>query len=180
MFDTPLEIIGQIFGMIAVILGFICFQMKSSRGILIFQMIIALTFALHYTCIGEPAAAPVNILAAVQSLCYYFRSKKGSNGLFLPLFFTALMVGVNAFSWAYFGGDWYTVFLLLGVAAMVISLSFSSAQNIRYATLIKSPLCLTYNVFAGSIGGMVYEGAVLTSSIIGIIKYIRENKNGKI
>ena len=35
-------IVGQILGIIAVILGFICFQMKSPRVILIFQIIVAI------------------------------------------------------------------------------------------------------------------------------------------
>ena len=46
--------------------------------------------------------------------------------------------------------------------------------------LIKAPLCLIYNAFALSIGGVVYESAVLISSVIGIIKGNKEKKNGKI
>lgn len=167
-------IFGQILGIVAVILGFVCFQMKSSRAVLVFQMIIALVFALHYVCIGAIAAAPVNVLAALQSLCYYFRNKKGSKSPDLPIFFAVVMVLVNLFAWIFAGGEWYTVFLMAGVTVAAVSLSFSSAQNIRYSMLIKAPLCLIYNAFAFSVGGVVYESAVLVSSIIGIIKNRRE------
>ncbi len=174
-------ILGQILGVVAVILGFICFQMKTPKAILVFQMIIALVFALHYICIGAVAAAPVNALAAIQSLCYYFRNKKGSKSPVLPIFFAVVMVLVNLLSWIFAGGEWYTAFLMAGVTVMAISLSFSSAQNIRYAMLVKAPLCLIYNAFAASIGGVAYESALLVSSIIGIIKYRKAgNDNGKI
>ena len=173
-------VFGQILGIIAVILGFVCFQMKTPKMILIFQMIIALTFALHYVCIGALAAAPVNLLAAIQNLCYYFRNKKGSQSMFLPIHFAVLMVVVNVLSWILTGGEWYTAFLLVGITVGAISLALSSAQSIRYTMLIKSPLCLTYNAFALSIGGVVYESAVLISSVIGIIKGNKEKKNGKI
>ena len=180
MFDTPIEVVGQTFSIIAVILGFICFQMKSARAILIFQVIIALTFSVHYILIGEYAAAPVNAIAAVQSLCYYFRNKKGSKSLFMPIFFAVIMVVVNALSWVILGGGWYTVFLLLGVTVGAVSLSFSSDQNIRYAMLIKAPLCLVYNAISGSVGGVIYESSVLISSIVGILKNLKEKKHGKI
>ena len=177
---SPLEILGQILGIVVVILGFVCFQMKTPKGILIFQIIIALVFALHYICIGAIEAAPVNIIAAIQSLCYYFRNKKGSKSLFMPIFFAVLMIVVNLLSWILAKGDWYTAFLMAGITVMAISLSFSSAQNIRYAMLVKAPLCLVYNLFAFSIGGVVYESAVLVSSILGVLKYQKELKNGKI
>ena len=171
-----LELIGQLLGVVAVILGFACFQMKSSRAILVFQIIIALVFSLHYVCIGAYAAAPVNALAAIQNLCYYFRNKKGSKSMFLPIFFAVLMVVVNILSWIFMGGEWYTAFLLAGVTVLAISLSFSSEQKIRYSMLIKAPLCLLYNAFELSIV-VVYEAAVLVSSIVGIIKYRKEGKN---
>ena len=173
-------VFGQILGIVAVILGFICFQMKTTKWILIFQMIIALTFALHYIFIGATAAAPVNFLAAVQNLCYYFRDKKGSKSMFLPMLFAVLMVIVNALSWILTGGEWYTAFLLLGITVGAISLALSSAQKIRYTMLIKAPLCLIYNAFALSVGGVIYESAVLVSSTLGIIKNNREKKHGKI
>ena len=37
-------IIGQILSMVAVVVGFIAFQMKSSKGIVFFQIIAALIF----------------------------------------------------------------------------------------------------------------------------------------
>ena len=98
----------------------------------------------------------------------------------LVIIIAVLMVVVNVLSWILTGGEWYTAFLLLGITVGAISLALSSAQKIRYTMLIKAPLCLLYNAFAFSIGGVVYESAVLISSVIGIIKGNKEKKNGKI
>ncbi len=165
-------IVGQILGIIAVILGFICFQMKSPRVILIFQIIVASVFVVHYICIGSMTAMALNIVAAVQCVCYYFRDKKGSRGLFLPIFFSVVMVIASILTW----GEWYSVFIMTGLVVNAVSLAFSSAHKIRVAMLIKAPLCLIYNVLAGSIGGVIYESALLVSSVVGIIK---KNKDGE-
>ena len=68
MFEDIIYIIGQMLGIVAVILGFVSFQMKTPRGILIFQIIIAFVFSLHYLLIGAYTAVVLNFLAAVQSI----------------------------------------------------------------------------------------------------------------
>ena len=165
-------IIGQILGMVAVVLGFICFQMKSPRVILIFQIIVASVFVAHYICIDSMTAVALNIVAAVQCVSYYFRDKKGSHGHLLPIFFSVVMFVASILTW----GGWYSVFIMTGLVVNAVSLSFSSAHKIRIAMLIKSPLCLVYNVLVGSIGGVIYESALLVSSVMGIIK---KSKNGE-
>ena len=166
MFDDVVYIIGQALGIVAVILGFITFQMKTPRGILIFQMIVAAVFALHYLLIGAYTAVALNALAAVQNLCYYFRNKKGSNGKVVPIVFVSLVVLSSILTWT----DWRSAIIMVGVVVSTISFAFSDAQKIRAAMFIKSPVCLLYNSLVLSVGGIVYECAVLISSAIGFFK----------
>ena len=67
-----IEIIGQALGIIAVILGFVSYQMKTPRGILIFQLTTASIFAVHYLLIGAYTAMALNLLCAISCLFYYF------------------------------------------------------------------------------------------------------------
>ena len=60
------EIIGQFLGIVAVVLGFVSFQMKTSRGILALQLATALVFAAHYYFIGTLTATALNLLGAVK------------------------------------------------------------------------------------------------------------------
>ena len=63
---------------------------------------------------------------------------------------------------------WHSLILTAGLTVLSLSLALLDAQGTRYAMLIKSPLCLFYNVIAHSLGGIVYECAVLVSSVIAI------------
>ena len=166
MFENLTYIIGQIFGIVAVILGFISFQMKTPKGILIFQIIIAFVFSLHYLFIGAYTAVVLNFLGAVQCVFYYFRNKKGSKSAVIPIIFVSLVIVSSILTWT----DWRSAIIMVGVVASSISLALSDAQLIRKAMFIKSPVCLLYNCLVWSVGGVVYEIVVLLSSTIGLIK----------
>ena len=173
MFGTPGTVIGQALSGVCVLIGFISFQQKTPARILTCEIISASLFSAHYALIGEPVGAVLNLLALVQCIVYYFRNKRGSKSPFFPILFTVLTVlsGVVA-GW----GTWYSVFIVFGLGIYSVSIAFPNAQSIRYAMLLKSPACLTYNICAGSIGGTVYECAVLISSIIGTVKSFKRAK----
>lgn len=170
--ETIIYSIGQMLGIVAVVLGFICFQMKSSRGILIFQIMIGLVFSAHYFFINAYTAVPLNLIAAIQCIFYYFRDKRGSKSLVVPVVFTAMMVVIGIMTWE----GWYSAFIVLGLVVNAISLAVFDAQKIRYAMFIKSPACLIYNIFVLSGGGIIFECAVLISSVIGVLRNRLEKK----
>ncbi len=171
--DTVTYIIGQMLGIVAVVLGFICFQMKSSRGILIFQIIVAFVFSAHYLLINAFTAMALNLLGAIQCIFYYFRDKRGSKSLAEPVVFTVMMLIVGFVTWE----GWYSAFIVLGLVVNAISLAVFDAQKIRYSMFIKSPACLLYNILVLSGGGIIYECAVLASSIIGVLRNRSEKKS---
>ena len=166
--DRMLEIIGQLLGIVAVVFGFISFQMKTSRGILIFQVATASLFAAHYYLLGAPTASALNVLAALFCVVYYFRDKRGSNSKIAPVIFTVLVIITSVLTW----DSWYSVFIMSGLIVNTLSLSLSDPQKIRYCMFVKAPLCLIYNIIVLSVGGIFYECAVLVSSAIGIIKVL--------
>ena len=161
--DVP-YIVGQALGALAVVLGFISFQMKSSGKLILLQAATSLVFTLHYLLIGATTAMALNLLAVIKNTCYYFKRAKKSKSLFLPIFFTALVIVTGILTWE----GWHSLILTAGLTVLSLSLAFLDAQGMRYAMLVKSPLCLCYNVIAHSLGGIVYECAVLVSSIIAI------------
>ena len=158
--------IGQGLGIIAVVLGFISFQMKTPKGILAFQITIAFIFAAHYLFIGAPGAAALNLLAAFNDILYFFRAKRGSHSLFEPIFYITMITVTSILTWE----AWYTAILMCGLYSAAIGLSLSNPQTTRKVMLIKAPLCLIYNAFVLSVGGVIYEAAVLASAIIGLIR----------
>lgn len=167
MLDNILYYLGQFLGIVAVILGFVSFQMKTPKKILACQITVAFLFAAHYMLIGAFDAAPLNLLAAVSNILYYFRAKRGSKSLFEPIFYIAMITVIGILTWE----SWYTLILMFGLYATAVGLSLTEPQNTRKVMLIKAPLCLVYNALVLSVGGVIYESAVLASAIIGLIKY---------
>lgn len=170
MFGEIGMIIGQILSMVAVVVGFIAFQMKSSKGIVFFQIIAALIFSAHYLLIGAMTAMALNLVAALKCTCYYIRNKRQSKGLFLPIFFTALVIVTSILTW----DGWYSAFLMAGLVVNAIALSLSNPQTIRKLTLLKSPLRLIYNLCVFSTGGIIFETFSLISVIIALVKNRKE------
>ena len=169
MFNDITNLIGQLLSLAAVATGFISFQMKTSKGILLFQILTALLFSVHYVLIGAMTAAALNFVAAVKCVAYYARNKRNSQSLLFPIFFTALVFATSLLTW----DGWYSIFIMTGLLVNSVGLALSNPQTIRKLTLIKSPLCLAYNVLVLSWGGILYEVAVFVSAVLGILK----NKN---
>lgn len=166
MFGETGEIIGQALSIVAVITGFLSFQMKSARGLLAFQIATALVFSAHYFLIGAMTATVLNFIGAIKLVCYYIRNKRQSKNPAIPIFFTALIIVTGILTW----DGWYSAFIMTGLFVNSIGFSFSNAQTIRKLNLIKSPLCLIYNLCVLSTGGIIFEVASIVSTVIGLIK----------
>ena len=166
MLEDILYYIGQGLGIVAVILGFVSFQMKTPTKLLICQITVAFVFAAHYLFIGAPGAAALNLLAAINNILYFFRAKRGGKGWFEPIFYVVMVTLTTILTWE----AWYSVILMLGLYGTAVGLSLSDPQNTRRVMLVKAPLCLIYNAFVLSVGGVIYEAAVLASAIIGLIR----------
>lgn len=171
MFGEIGTTVGQLLSLVAVATGFISYQMKTSKGILLFQIVTALIFSAHYLLIGAMTASALNLIAAIKSVFYYVRNRRGGKGRFVPIFFTVLVFLTSLLTW----DRWYSIFIMVGLLVNSVGLSLSNPQTIRKLTLIKSPLCLLYNLLVGSVGGTIYESATLISAILGIVK----NRKGK-
>ena len=131
---------------------------------LIFQLATALIFSTHYLLIGAMTAMALNLISTIKYVCYYFRNRRTNKTLIEPIFFTALVIVTSLLSW----DAWYSIFIMIGLVINSISFALPNAQLIRKFNLIKSPLCLIYNILAFSIGGIVYEIFTFVSSVIGI------------
>ena len=170
-FLEPQFLLGQAFSILALVLGFISYQQKRPAGIIFFQIATGVSFTIHYFLLGEITGAAVNLINSVLAVFYYLRAKHERKDIITPIILCSIIVTVTLFTW----DGWYSVFLLIGIVAINLSLALSDPQKIRAMMYIKSPMCLLYNVFALSLGGVIYEVAMLISATIGIIR----NRKGK-
>ena len=161
--------IGQVFGIIAIILGFITYQVKTQRQILFMQTAVAIVFGIHYMLIGAYSGMAMNFVNIVRNAAYDYRMKKGIKSPLIPALFVAVQAVMCALTWE----AWYSVFVLFGICINTYCMSFSSPQNVRKSILVTSPMVLTYDIFARSVGGSIYESVALVSAFIGIMRNLK-------
>ncbi len=160
-------IIGQSLGVVAIALGFLSFQMKTQKNILIVQIVTAVVFALHYLLIGAVIGMAMNTILIFRNIAYYFRSKKGSNNKIVPICFIVIITIVGIITW----DEWHSIFMFMGVFLNTIAMSFANPQNVRRSILVTCPLAIIYDLFERSYGGIVYETVAIISAIIGLVRY---------
>lgn len=164
--EKLIYLIGQLLGIVAVILGFVSYQRKTQLGIIILQCVTALVFAAHYFLILAPTAVALNFLSAVICVFFAFRNKKQSKSKTEVIINSVLIAVAGVLAWE----NIYSLFLIAGLVTSTVSLSFSNPQNTRRAMFIKSPLCIVYNIAVESVGGVIFECVVIVSAIIGLVK----------
>jgi len=163
-------VVGQMMGFVAVVLGFVSFQMRTQKQLLVVQTATTIAFCIHYYLIGATSGLMLNLLGIVRNLAYYHKDKPLFSGKKCPIFFAVVMGIVGMLSWQ----GYYSIFVVMGLVINTVCLSFTNPQNIRKSILVSSPLVLAYDAFVLSIGGVIYESVVIISSIIGIIRYRQE------
>ena len=173
LLDGLMYTIGQALGIAAVILGFVSYQMKTSRGIIVLQMVTAMVFAGHYYLIGAFTAAVLNFLAGIKCVVYYFRDKRGGRSPIEPVIFALVVVVSTVLTWE----GWYSALIMVGLVVDTVGLALNDPQKTRALLFVKSPLCLVYNALVASVGGVVYECMVLISAVIGLVKYRNKEEN---
>ena len=162
-------LIGQIVGIAAVVLGFVSFQMRTQKQLLLVQTAATVAFCIHYWLIGAASGMMLNLIGIARNIAYYHKEKP----LFYrcPVFFAVVMGLVGLLSWQ----GYYSVFIVLGLVINTLCLSLNDPQKIRGSILVTSPMVLLYNVFVLSAGGIIYESVAIASAVIGLIRYRRQN-----
>lgn len=168
----PNMIIGQIFGIIATLVTFFSYQANTKRRILIIQ-----TFACIFTCIGyffleARSGLVLNIVCIVRNIAFYFQ-KEGTKASYLSaVLFAGIMIVLGAISWQ----GLLSLLIIIALAANTVFLSLGKPQLLRKSILITSSMVLIYNVFVFSIGGIANEALAIISSIIGLVRFYKNNK----
>ena len=164
-------LIGQGFGLVAVILGFISFQVKTARKLLVIQTFTCLVFTLHYFLLGATPAGVLNLVGLIRNLVYYHKEKNRYLEKYSPYAFALIMLVLGLLSWK----GAHSILVVAGLVINTVCLSFKDPQNIRKSILVTSPMVLVYDVFELSVGGMIYESVVIVSSLIGLLRFRKKD-----
>lgn len=163
----PIEIVGQIISLIAVILSFVTYQMKSKKGIMVMLSIATGISCIAYALLGGTVALVLNLVSIVRNVCFYHKDKKILSSKAMPVILALIMGVLSIFTWE----GAHSAFFVVGIMLNTLAMGYFNAQNLRWSILLTSSLIMIYNLFIPSIGGTVNEIVAITSAVIGIIRY---------
>lgn len=164
--------IGQALGVVAILLAFLNYQVRSQRAVIAVNLITSLVFCVHYGMIGAITGMALNIIGVFRNTAYFIRNEKGSHDKITPIVCTAAMFIAGVVTWQ----SWPSLFMLLALTINTYAMSFTNPQNVRKSILITSPMALFYNIMVSSYGGSVYESVAIISAAIGIIRFYKKQK----
>jgi len=166
------EIIGQILGIIAVGFSVLSYQMNTSRSLLFVQTAASGIFCIHYLMIGAYSGLAINFVAIVRNLVLASKGCKLFRWRGWPWIFAALMAVMGFVT----SQGWHSILYAGAVAINTVCLASPSAQFVRKSILVTCPMVLVYNIIEQSVGGCINEIMAMLSAVIGIVRYVREQK----
>ena len=165
---SSLRIIGQVFGILALIGTVVCYQFNSQRRILQMQILCALLFILNLACLGAWAGAFLNVHGIARACVFYQKDRyPWAASEWWTVFFCALAVVCVVLTWR----SPIDLLPLVGTVFTTISLSRKDPRRIRFLTLPSPPCWFTYHLLNRNAGGVLNEIFVLSSVIIAMIRY---------
>ena len=173
-----MELVGYILGFIAVVFFFIAYQIFDKKKLLITQSIAIALISLQYLLIGAYSGCTLNVVCLIRNILYYYRDKKGRNGLWLPGVISLVLVVVSLFSWE----GIHSLLIVAGLVVNTVATGIFDTQNVRKSILVSCSLIFVYNFIEGSYSAMLNEIISIGSALVGIIRYHQKQKqkgNGK-
>ena len=171
---TAMEFIGQIFGLIAVAISFVAYQMPTQKKILFMNLLVTVAILLNYAFIGATTGMILNVVCVIRNLIFMNRDKKIFSYKFYPYVLMAIIGGLSLFFGKAEGAC--SILITIGLMVNTFALSLANPQGTRYCMAISCSFILAYNVFVFSIGGMINEAVAIVSSVLGIIRFRRAAK----
>ncbi len=172
------EIIGQILGILALIVTIICYQLNSQKKMLAAQIIAATLFTVNLALLGGMSGALLNIHGICRCLTFYQRGryKWADNTTFWVWFYSIAAVICVALTYK----SPLDIFPLVGQIFTTISFAQKDAAKVRLFTLPSPPCWFIYHLSTGNIGGTLNEIFVICSIFVGMFRLDRKkNKEEK-
>ena len=161
-----LKIIAQVLGFMGAAIVVIGMQQKEYKRVAICKISNQFLGGVHYALLGGYTGMLTNLASCLTSLVYYFRIKKGKSTLPFQIIFATVFVILGALSWH---GP-ISILVIIAKLASSIAMGNKNPRTIRILNLISSPCWLAYNIYVGSLAGIISDSSVIISTIIGIIR----------
>ena len=172
----PQIIVGQILGIIATLIFVISYQANTKNKVLFLQVLAVICICVSYLLLGAISGFVLNIICLIRNICFLLIKKEGKVKWILTFALILGMIGGGILSWQ---GP-ISLLFLVALSINTFFLSLGVPQKLRYSILVTSPMALIYNIAVFSIGGIANELLSIISSVIGILRFRKTEKDIKI
>ncbi len=173
-----MKYIASIIGISAVIMFVLSYQLKSRRGIIIFNAGSRVLYVVQYLFLGAFEGAALDIVALLVSLLAQRRSKG-----FIERHLKLSIIGSNLFIIAVgllLYQNIFSLFPIIGVIFETGALWLTNEKHIRFVSFFGAPCWLVYNVVTFAYGSAIGNVITMVSIIIAILHYdVRFGRGGK-
>ena len=172
-----MELIGQIIGIIAMILNIVAVQFKKSRQLFVCRLVGCLLWSLNFLLLGSPTGAIMNLLDVLRSV--FLLNKKTATKPFLWLML-ALFTIAGLLTMDYTFSLLMIIDILIIISQLVDTAGMwtNNFKVIRYCQLFAiSPVWLVHNILVFSIGGILTETFTIISTVIAMYRYRNTGKS---
>ncbi|MBQ1407357.1 MAG: YgjV family protein [Eubacterium sp.] len=166
----------QTIGFAAAAMLIFSYQTKTNRGLLIWQILGNLTFAIQFLLLGGLTGT----LSLFVIICRNLTSLKYHDWAWVRtkwwiVLWLIVAASVMAVTW---NGP-VSLLPFLGACAGIFGYSTNDAQKIRLCTLVLgSPAWILYDILVGSWGGILNETVTVISVLVSIYRYGWKNMGG--
>ncbi len=163
-------IIGQILGILLAIESLFIYTQRSRKGMLKFKLLNDFFTAIQNLLIGAYTGAMLSGICCIRELVFFKQDKHGKNsGLILAIFLLLTLIS-PILTWS----GWVSLLPTAGSLLAVIAFYMIDPQTIRILGLAAHSLWLLYCIFQLNIGGLATNVVLVTSAVIGLIRYRKE------
>lgn len=170
------NILGQTFGVIATIITFVMYQLKTKKAMFLLQIFSIISMCLSFFFLDAATGLILNIVCLIRNVCFYFQQSRSKMHIATSTILTIAIVALGFWSWQ----GWFSLFMILALAINTLFMTYGSPQGLRASVLLTSSMIIVYNIFATSYGGITNEAVSIVSSVIGICRYKKTPKGQEI
>ena len=169
---TTTEMIGQVVGILAMVLIILSFQFKSRVGFYAMQMSGNVLFAISFLMLGNVAGSLMNLMGLFRGFIMLMPAQKRK--IWHLVLINLMFVGGAVFAGTVGGMGWACLVSFAAQTLGTFSLWYGSDKAIRWVQLCGiSPLWITNNIVftqPPAIGGTICEAFSMVSTIVYLIR----------
>ena len=162
-----MDIVIQLIGFVGFALSIVAFQFKRHGQIVLCKTGSVLFFSLHYLLLGAWSAAVLEFISAIRNLIFYKQVKKNIST-------TPVIIGFGIFVVATGLATFEGAISLLPMGCKLLTTVSYGMKNEKWLRIITLPSCIMwviYNIYVGSLAGMLTDAMNLVSILIAMYKF---------